>query len=77
VLRHSHASSCSITAGRWDGHARLEIVNDGVPAAAGQGSGSGLAGLTQRARALAGSVSARPVGDGRFRLLVEVPEERA
>ena len=77
VLRHSQASSCSITAGRWDGHVRLEIVNDGVPAAAGQGSGSGLAGVTQRATALAGSVSAGPVGDGRFRLLVEVPEEAA
>jgi two-component system sensor histidine kinase DesK len=75
VLRHSQASSCSITAGRWDGHVRLEIVNDGVPAPAGQGSG--LAGLTQRATALAGSVSAGPVGDGRFRLLVEVPEEAA
>jgi two-component system, NarL family, sensor histidine kinase DesK len=75
VLRHSQASTCSITAGRWDGHVRLEIVNDGLRAPSGEGVG--LAGLTQRAAALSGSVSAGPVGDGRFRLLVEVPEELA
>lgn len=73
VLRHSQAKTCSITAGRWDGHARLEIVNDGVRAPAG--SGSGLAGLAERAGALTGSVAAGSTGDGRFRLLVEVPEE--
>ena len=75
VLRHSQASTCSITAGRWDGRARLEIVNDGVQAPSGEGTG--LAGLTERATALSGSVTAGPVGDGRFRLLVEVPEEVA
>jgi two-component system sensor histidine kinase DesK len=75
VLRHSQASTCSITAGRGDGRARLEIVNDGVQAPSGEGTG--LAGLTERATALSGSVTAGPVGDGRFRLLVEVPEEVA
>jgi two-component system sensor histidine kinase DesK len=75
VLRHSQANTCSITAGRRDGQARLEIVNDGVRAPAGEGSG--LAGLTERATALSGSVSAGPLGDGRFRLLLEVPEEAA
>jgi two-component system, NarL family, sensor histidine kinase DesK len=75
VLRHSQAGICSITAGRRDGQARLEIVNDGVRAPAGEGSG--LAGLTERATALSGSVSAGPLGDGRFRLLLEIPEEAA
>jgi two-component system sensor histidine kinase DesK len=36
-----------------------------------------LAGLAGRAGALTGSVTAGPVGDGCFRLLVEVPEEVA
>jgi two-component system sensor histidine kinase DesK len=75
VLRHSQASTCSITAGRWDDHVRLEIVNDGARAPVGEGSG--LAGLTERAAALSGSASAGPVGDSRFRLLVEVPEGAA
>jgi two-component system, NarL family, sensor histidine kinase DesK len=75
VLRHSQASTCSITAGRWDEHVRLEIVNDGARTPVGEGSG--LAGLTERAAALSGSASAGPVGDSRFRLLVEVPEGAA
>jgi two-component system sensor histidine kinase DesK len=38
------------------------------------GGGSGLAGLAERAGALAGTVAAGGTGDGGFRLLVEVPE---
>jgi two-component system, NarL family, sensor histidine kinase DesK len=72
MLRHSDARTCSITTARSDGTLRLEIVNDGArPPTAG---GSGLAGLGERARALSGSVAAERTGDGRFRLLVEVPE---
>jgi len=73
ALRHSAAHTCSITGGRRDGSVLLEIVNDGAPALAGEGSG--LSGLTERARALYGSVAARRTADGEFRLLVEVPEE--
>jgi two-component system sensor histidine kinase DesK len=72
VLRHSAATTCSIAIGRRDGVVRLEILNDGaMPASAG---GTGLSGLAARAAALAGSASARGVGDGRFRLRVDVPE---
>jgi two-component system sensor histidine kinase DesK len=73
ALRHSEARTCSITGGRRDGNVLLEIVNDGAPAPAA--GGSGLAGLTERARALSGSVAAKRTADGEFRLLVEVPEE--
>jgi hypothetical protein len=38
--------------------------------------GSGLTGMAERARALSGAVSAGPAGGGRFRLLVEVPNQR-
>ncbi|MGI8329594.1 sensor histidine kinase [Actinomadura scrupuli] len=74
VLRHSDARTCSITARRRGGTVRLEIVNDGVREP--KGEGSGLAGLAERARALSGSVSADGA-KGRFRMLVEVPEESA
>jgi two-component system, NarL family, sensor histidine kinase DesK len=70
VLRHSRAT-CSITAGRRRGRVLLEIVNDG--AVAESGAGSGLAGLAERARAQAGSVSAGRTHGG-FRLVVEIPE---
>ncbi|MEU8118846.1 histidine kinase [Spirillospora sp. NPDC049024] len=72
VLRHSDARTCSITARRRGGAVRLEIVNDGMREP--KGEGSGLAGLAERARALSGSVSADGAR-GRFRLLVDVPEE--
>jgi len=72
LLRHSQAQSCAITLARHDGTVRLEIVNDGVRG--GAGHGSGLSGVAERARAVAGSSTAT-VQDGRFRLRVEVPEE--
>ena len=75
VLRHSDAVSCSIVATRDEGLVRLEMVNDGVRSPAGEGRG--LAGLSERAREQAGSVAVGPAPDGRFRLVVEVPEEGA
>ncbi|HET9290128.1 MAG TPA: histidine kinase [Actinomycetes bacterium] len=75
ILRHSEAATCSITARREAGRIRLEIVNDGAPPSAGQGTG--LGGLAERARALSGSVSARRTRDGHFQLQVEVPQEAA
>ncbi|MBO2452830.1 two-component sensor histidine kinase [Actinomadura barringtoniae] len=72
LLRHSQAQSCVISLSRRDGTVRLEIVNDGVRTVAGHGSG--LSGVAERARAVAGSSTAT-VRDGRFRLRIEVPEE--
>jgi two-component system, NarL family, sensor histidine kinase DesK len=75
VLRHSQATTCSVTAARRGGMVRLEIVNDGARPSAGEGNG--LAGLAGRARALSGSASGLRLRGGRFRLLVELPEEAA
>jgi two-component system sensor histidine kinase DesK len=72
VLRHSSATTCSISIARSQGTVRLEIINDGaMPVASG---GSGLSGLATRAAELSGTVTGRPCGDGRFQLTVEVPE---
>jgi two-component system, NarL family, sensor histidine kinase DesK len=67
------ARECSIIAGCIDGRVRLEIVNDGAQPLSGEGSG--LTGLAERARGLAGSVSAGSAPDGRFRLEVDIPRE--
>jgi two-component system sensor histidine kinase DesK len=75
VLRHSEATTCSVTAARRDGMVRLEMVNDRAHPPTGRGSG--LAGLAARARALSGWASGERTHGGRFRLLVEVPEEAA
>ncbi len=72
VLRHSAATTCAISIGRQEGIVRFEIVNDGaMPRSA---DGNGLTGLAARAAALSGAASARSIGDGRFRLRVDVPE---
>ena len=73
VLLHSAARSCSIVAARQTATFCLEIVNDG--ASPPNGEGHGLAGLAVRARALSGTVSATQ-DDGRFRLLVQIPQGR-
>jgi two-component system sensor histidine kinase DesK len=72
ILRHSDAHDCWITATRTNGDVRLEIVNDGArqPLAAG----TGLVGLAERAEALSGSAVGSGTRDGRFRLVVVVPE---
>jgi two-component system sensor histidine kinase DesK len=75
VLRHSEATTCSVTAARRDGMVRLEIVNDGAHPPTG--GGSGLAGLAARAGALSGWASGERTRGDRFRLLVEVPGEAA
>jgi two-component system sensor histidine kinase DesK len=71
MLRHSQAAACSIRAASTNGVVMLEIVNDraGHPGI----TGTGIAGLDERARTLSGSVIAGPLGDGRFRIRVEVP----
>ena len=73
VLRHSVASACRMTLVRRDRRLRLEVVNDGAELD-GPFVGTGLVGLAERARVLAGTVDAQRAGE-RFRLVVEVPEE--
>lgn len=72
VLRHSEAQRCWISAFAENGCLRLEIVNDGVRRDEPPGNGSGLNGLSQRAREQNGVVR-RERSRGRFALRVDVP----
>lgn len=74
ILRHSEAGACSILAARRDGVVRLRIVNDGVRRTPDR-AGTGLAGLSERARAISGTVSAGD-RDGNYVLQVEVPQDQ-
>lgn len=71
VLRHSAATTCTVEVTAGDGALRLRIANDGVT---GQptASGSGLANLTGRVRAVGGSLAASQA-DGWFTLSAEIP----
>jgi two-component system sensor histidine kinase DesK len=79
VLRHSRATSCTITLHVSRGKAELEVGNDGVldevPTSDGR-PGSGLTGLGERLAALGGFLETRPDGS-RFVLTASLPEGAA
>ena len=56
---------------RENGVVRLDLVNDG--ARIRRTSGTGLQNLADRLAELDGRAAGAPLGDGRFRLRVEVP----
>jgi two-component system sensor histidine kinase DesK len=75
VIRHSDARRCAIRV-RTDGaDAAVEIEDDGT-AVSPDGTGSGLAGLRERARRVHGELEThvRPEGGFRLRLTVPLPE---
>ncbi|GGS88023.1 sensor histidine kinase [Nonomuraea spiralis] len=71
VLRHSRATTCTITTSLREGRVRLEVANDGVESGSGE-PGGGLTGLAERASQAGGACSAAPAGGG-FLLTMEVP----
>jgi two-component system, NarL family, sensor histidine kinase DesK len=73
VIRHSHASRCSIRVGREDGHIVLDVVDDGEGGKPAQGNG--LRGVAERAAGIGGEVEAGPLPHEGFRLRVTVPAE--
>lgn len=73
ILRHSDAHACSISGACTDRTVRLQMTNDG--ARGPQAAGSGLTGLRERAEVLSGSLVAGQTGDGRYELVVEIPEQ--
>ena len=83
VVRHSGARTVTITVGITADQVSAEIADDGVGPAwdadrrPGEPQGSGLSGLTERARAAGAEISSGegPGGKG-FRLLVRVPATR-
>ncbi|GAA3119261.1 sensor histidine kinase [Streptosporangium carneum] len=71
VVRHSHATTCSISTSAREGVVRLELVND--RARGGSAGGNGLTGLRERVADLGGVVSAERTDGGGFRFAMEVP----
>ncbi|MET9340955.1 sensor histidine kinase [Nonomuraea sp. NPDC003804] len=72
ILRHSRATTCSISTSVRAGTARLEVVNDGAPGSP-MSRGNGLTGLSERASQAGGTVTAEPTEANGFRLTMEVP----
>jgi signal transduction histidine kinase len=74
VAKYAQASSASVSVGRRNGHAVVEVRDDGV-GGADPGRGSGLSGLADRLAALDGRLSVEsPAGAGTV-LRAEIPCE--
>ncbi|WP_369170452.1 sensor histidine kinase [Streptomyces sp. R28] len=79
VLRHGDAARCVVGVLVTEGRVVLTVENDGAGGASDGsgtsdgGGGSGLAGLRERLAAVDGTLEAGRVGEGRFRLVAEVP----
>lgn len=77
VLRHGDPGHCMIRLDVSADAVVLSVENDGAPAAAPGGTGSGLAGLRERLGALDGALEAGPAEGGLFRLSARIPLARA
>jgi signal transduction histidine kinase len=72
IVKYAHASAATVRVARQNGHALVEVSDDGV-GGADPGHGSGLRGLADRVAALDGHLSLdSPPGAG-TRLRVEIP----
>jgi two-component system, NarL family, sensor histidine kinase DesK len=71
VMRHSQAKRCSVRIINRDGHATVEVIDDGrggMPQ-----PGSGLRGLEERVQERGGTLTAEPLPHEGFRLRVTLP----
>jgi signal transduction histidine kinase len=76
VVRHARASRAEITVRHADGRVVVEVTDDGRARPGNgsrNGSGQGILGMRERARALGGSLEAGPRPEGGFRVLASLP----
>jgi len=75
VVRHAQAGRAEITVTHADGRVTVEVADDGRAVGNGRGSGSGqgILGMRERARALGGTLEAGPRPGGGFRALATLP----
>jgi signal transduction histidine kinase len=79
--RHSGGKNAAVRLGYGDHGLLIEVADDGGPrpdrpAARSEGSGSGIAGMAERAAALGGTLHAGPRPDGGFRVRAWLPLSR-
>jgi signal transduction histidine kinase len=75
VVRHAGASRAEVTVSHHGGGVVVEVVDDGSGRAgpASAGSGQGIVGMRERARALGGTLEAGPRPQGGFRVRASLP----
>ncbi|MFH9435229.1 sensor histidine kinase [Streptomyces rochei] len=74
VTRHAHATAVTVRTERGPRHIAVEVTDNGRgPAPVGGGSGSGITGMRERARALGGRLTAGPGPRGGFTVRATLP----
>lgn len=76
AARHAARSTTAVRIARDDGHLLVEVEDDGGHKAQGlaaSGSGNGIAGMTERAEALGGTLAAGARPEGGFRVRARLP----
>ncbi len=77
--RHCGGANATVRLGHGDDALRVEVADDGTsrppdrPPARTEGSGHGIAGMTERAAALGGTLEAGPRPEGGFLVRVWLP----
>jgi signal transduction histidine kinase len=80
--RHSGGANASVRLGYGDRGLLIEVADDGGhrpdrPSARAEGSGSGIAGMAERAAALGGTLDAGPRPEGGFQVRAWLPHAGA
>jgi signal transduction histidine kinase len=75
VVRHAGRVPATVGLRHYGGYLQVDVVNDGgaAPAAFGDGTGTGLAGMRERAVALGGTLEAGPRPEGGFAVRAWLP----
>jgi signal transduction histidine kinase len=75
VVRHAGAKAAAVELNYGNGDLQVQIDDDGGGRAlpSGDGTGSGIAGMRERAAALGGEFEAGPLADGGFRVWARLP----
>ncbi|MET9777460.1 sensor histidine kinase [Streptomyces sp. NPDC006367] len=74
VTRHAHATAVAVRIEHGTRHVTVEVTDDGRgPSPVSGGSGSGIAGMRERARALGGHLTTGPAADGGFTVRATLP----
>ena len=72
IAKHANASIVEVRLSRADGHARVEVIDDGV-GGADPSRGTGLRGLTDRVEALEGRLGVHSPDSGGTQVWAEIP----
>jgi signal transduction histidine kinase len=74
VVRHANGAAAQVRLSREADRLLVEVIDNGpVVAAASYGEGNGIAGMSERARALGGSLTAHPLPAGGFAVRGTLP----